>query len=112
MLGDRGCPELSGRGRHDRLGDVDEAADQSSGPSAERPLGPLRGAEEVGDEGNVRVAHSGEQERGSPGGDDPAVDLGGLEPRIDLGLDDGEVSAAAQPIEERPEVGKGRGAGH
>ena len=48
----------------------------------------------------------GEEQRRAAGGDDPAMNLGGLEVRVDRRRDLDEIVVAAQPIEKRAKIGK------
>src|SRR6185295_11919938 len=76
-------------------------------------LGPPLRAEEVGGQREVRAGDVGEQQGRTAGGDDPAVDLGGLEPGVHGRLDGDQVAVAPEPVEEGAEVRKvsGHGAG-
>ena len=49
------APQLAGRRRQQRLGQLDEASNQPERPLAERQLGAPRGAEQVGDQPEVAI---------------------------------------------------------
>ena len=100
------APELRGRRRQERLGQLDDPADELARPAPERELGAPSRAEQVGDERQLGAAHAGEEERRAAGRDHAAVDLGGLEPRIDFGVDDTQLAEPPQLVQKGAQVGE------
>ena len=73
------APELAGRRRQQRLGQLDEPPDQPQRPLAERQLGAPRRAEQIGDEPEVGAGDVGEEQRRAAGRDHAAMNLRGFE---------------------------------
>ena len=100
------APQLAGRRRHQRLGQLDDPPDQAQRPLAEGELGPPRRAEQVGDEAEVGALDVGEQQRRTAGRDHAAVDLGDLEARIHGRVHRDDRAVTVEVLEERAEIGK------
>ena len=100
------APQLAGVGGSSVSASSHEPPDQPQRPLAERQLGAPRGAEQVGDEPEVRALDVGEEQRRTAGGDHAAMDLGDLEVRIDRRLHRDDVVVTAEAVDERAEVGK------
>ena len=103
------APQLAGRRRQQRLGQLDEPPNQPQRPLAERQLGAARGAEQIGDQPEVGALDVGEEQRRTAGGDHAAVDLRRFEMRIDRRLHRDEVVVTAKLVDERAEIGKRHG---
>ena len=101
-------PELARRRRQQRLGQLDEPADQPQRPLAKRELGAASGAEQIGDEPEVGALDVGEEQRGTARRDHAPMNLGGFEMGIDLRFDRDEVIVTAKLVEKRAEIGERR----
>ncbi len=99
-------PDLARRRRQQRLGQLDEPANQSQRPIAERHLGAARRAKQVRDEPEVGALDVGEQERGTARRDHAAMNLRGFEVGIDLRFDRDKVVVTAKLVEKRAQIRK------
>ena len=102
-------PELARRRRQQRLGELDEPTNQPQRPIAKRQLGAASGAEQIGDEPEVRALDVGEQQRRTAGRDHAAMDLRDFEVGIDLRFDRDKVVVTAKLVEKRAEIGERHG---
>ena len=100
------APELRRRRGKQRLGQLDEAANELQWTSPEGQLRPARGPEQIRCERKGRPGYIREEQRRPTGRDDAAVDLGGLEVRIDRRLHNREVAVTPQPVDERTQIGE------
>jgi hypothetical protein len=99
-------PQLSGRWRQQGLREMNDAANQTQWPLAERHLSAARGAKEIGDEPEVGPFDVGEEQRGTAGGDHAAVDFRSFEMGINRRFDRDKVGVTAKLVEERAEIGE------
>src|SRR5688572_25165286 len=97
-------PELAWRRRQERLGEVDDTANQTERPFSERHLGAAGRAKEIRDQPEVRASDVREEQCGTARGNDTPVNLRRFEMRIDLRFDRDKVVVTAKSIEERAEI--------
>ena len=97
-------PEGRRRRRQQRLGQLDEAANEPKRPPAKSQLGAPPGAEEVGHQWKVGSPDALEEQRRSTRGDDATMDLRHLQERIDLAGHDCQIAVEAQLIQELSEI--------
>ena len=98
-------PHLARCRRQQRLGELDEPANQPQRPLAKRHLGAAGGAEEIRDEPEVGAFDVGEEQRRTARRNHTAVNLRRFEMRIDLRFDRDKVVVTAKLVEERARSG-------
>ena len=99
-------PQLRRRRRQQCLGQLDQTPDELQRARPEGELRPAGGPEQVGDERKRRAGDVRKEQRRPAGGDDPPVDLCGLENRVDRRFDDRQIVVTLQSVDERSQVGK------
>ncbi|OPZ05245.1 MAG: hypothetical protein BWZ08_02539 [candidate division BRC1 bacterium ADurb.BinA292] len=103
------APELAGGRRDEFAGQAHGVFDEADGPRAEGQVDAAGRAEQIGDDGERAALDLSEEEGGSVGGDDAAVDFGQFLIGIDRGGDLDEFPLAAEQVDELTEVAQGSG---